>query len=353
MANCARRDRLVVGDVLKEVRRQEDDAFDASFHDGPYGLGMDKWDDDVESVEVCQELLRACKPGAPLLAFGAPKTHHRLMTNLENAGWKLKDCLIWLYTQGMPKSQYIDGKLQRAFASTKGNRGRKKDTAMSDHALLELTERWEGQGTALKPAWQPIVLAAKPMEGSCAENVAKWGVGGLWIEGCRIPYASEYDRKHQADICRGSGKFFGGNGKSKSRTLNPTGRFPANVMMDEDIAEKLDRDHGETKTAGISRCFFCQPVNKKDKSVDLPEGVENDHKTLKPIELCKHLAQLILPPERDTPRKILVPYAGTGSEMIGALLAGWDHVHGIEIDEHYVELARHRLRYWGKRAGKE
>jgi DNA modification methylase len=124
-------------------------------------------------------------------------------------------------------------------------------------------------------------------------------------------------------------------------------------MMDDAIAKKLDQDHGETRTASISRCFFCQPVNRKDKSVDLPEGVENDHKTLKPIELCKHLAQLIRPPERDTPRKIVIPYAGTGSEMIGALLAGWDYVHGIEIDEHYVHLARQRFGYWRRRIVKE
>jgi len=355
MAKCARRNRLVVGDVLEKVRALEDNTHDACFPDAPYGQGMDEWDEAVPGDEVWKEIARVCKPGAPLLCFGAPKTHHRLMVAIEDAGWELKDCLIWLYTQGFPKSRHI-GKAIRKKAMTskrpvmkkhsKGDREGKLSDGVAVAELMTLADRWDGWGTALKPAWQPIVLAMKPLEGTYVENVAKWDCGGLWIDGARVPYVDEYDRKHQADICKGSGTFFGGNGVARAHTLTPGGRFPANVILDDVTAAALDAQYGATKIASISRCFFCQPVGKNGKSLDLPTGVDNNHKTLKPVELCKQLAKLLLPPERDTPRRILVPYAGTGSEMIGAMLAGWDFVHGIEVNKDYVEVASHRLRYW-------
>ena len=363
MKKYARRYRLVVGDVLETLKSMDDNVFDACFPDPPYGLGMDKWDTDVPGVEVGNELLRVCKPGAPLFAFGAPQTHHRLMTNIEKAGWKLKDCLNWQHTQGFPKSKYIGRAIRRKLAARKRARERgqgQKSTRRSsivdglpDEVLEELAERWDGWGSELKPASEPIVFAMKPLDGGYVENVIKWGCGGLWIEGNLVPYASEYDRKHQHDICKGSGTFFGGNGKSKSAILTPAGRFPANVFLDEATAAWLDEEYGVKPTASIGRCFHQPKATEKEKSLGLAKGLKNPHKAVKPIELCKRLARLLLPPERDTPRKILVPYAGTGSEMIGAGLAGWDHVHGIEIDESYADIARHRLRYWGKRVGKE
>jgi site-specific DNA-methyltransferase (adenine-specific) len=345
------------------TRKLESNTFDACFPDPPYGLRMDKWDEAVPPVEVWEELLRVCKPGAPLLAFGASQTYDRLGAAIRQAGWEVKTWLHWIYTQGFPKSKYIGRAIrrklaarQRAQESGQGQKRTKRSSVIDglpDEVLEQLAEQWEGWGTGLKPAVEPIVFAMKPLDGGYVENVIKWGCGGLWIEGNLVPYASDYDRKHQHDICKGSGTFFGGNGKSKSATHTPAGRFPANVFLDEATAAWLDEEYGVKPTASIGRCFHQPKATEKEKSLGLPKGLKNPHKAVKPIELCKRLARLLLPPKRETSRKILVPYAGTGSEVIGAVLAGWDHVHGIEIDESYVDIARHRLRYWRKRVGKE
>jgi hypothetical protein len=222
----------------------------------------------------------------------------------------------------------------------------------------------------LKPANEPIVLARKPIsEKTIAENVMKWGTGGLNIDGCRVEYVSEYDMKHQHDIARGqdnatNGKMFGGKQKSKASTHTPQGRFPANVILDEEAGRMLDEQSGITKsgkvktdkeayegtsntgflrgkstsqnqhgdTGGASRFFYCAKASKKER------GEGNNHPTVKPIKLMEYLITLVTPPNGT----VLDPFFGSGTTGIAAVNLGFNYI-GIELDEHYVEIARRRI----------
>jgi len=172
------------GDALKRMRKMADDSFDGVLSDPPYGLGFmqKKWDAAVPDTEVWREVLRVCKPGAFLLAFGGTRTFHRLTCSIEDAGWEVRDCLCWLYGEGFPKSldisKAIDKKLggKRKVVMEKRNphRGVDADPWYGFHSLdkpIEPTapatrsaKQWEGYGTQLKPAWEPILLAMKPKD---------------------------------------------------------------------------------------------------------------------------------------------------------------------------------------------
>lgn len=227
------------GDVLAVLQKMDANTFDGCLHDGPYALTTigkrfggrtskppktDKgsngvygriakgfmnqtWDGDLPSVETYQELLRVCKPGSWMLAFGHPRTWHRLACNIEDAGWELRDCLMWFYGQGFPKSR----------------------------DLRTIGEAWAGYGFALKPGYEPIVMAMKPLEGSFADNARKWGLAGLNIEGCRIGQ-DEITINRWTDGC----KPFGNGAGHAYDAHHSEGRYPANVMLDEEAAHLLD-----------------------------------------------------------------------------------------------------------------
>jgi DNA modification methylase len=381
--------KIATGDVLAVLKQMPSNTCDGVFFDGPYGLTTIRrrlvkdsllargilghtWDGGVASAEVCQELLRICKPGAWLLAFGHPRTWHRLATNIEDSGWQIRDNIAWIYGQGFPKSQDLGKKLNE--------------------------KNWEGYGFALKPAHEPIILAMKPLEGSFAANAREWGVAGLNIAGCRIGN-DEIAINRWDDGC----KPFGNGAGHPYRQTRVQGRYPANIILDEEAAALLDEQTAgkvgnghwpDTKTtgygkfgggecqyqgpgkkdrskAGASRFFYCAKASASERNAGLDgfplkrpdtrqgkalgiwdeKGVQpqqNHHPCVKPIALTTWLAQLILPPERLEPRRILIPYCGSGSEMIGALLAGWDEVLGIEQEKQYVEIAKARLQWWRK-----
>ena len=385
------------GDVLAVTKKLDASTFDGCLFDGPYGLTSigkrfgkpnsspattalyrgfargfmgQTWDGSVPSVEVYQELLRVCKPGSWMLAFGHPRTWHRLACNIEDAGWDIRDTLMWLFGQGFPKSH---------------NLGRK----MTDAA-------WNAYGFALKPGFEPIILAMKPLDGSFANNARKWGVAGLNIDGCRLG-----DDAITINQWKDGSKPFGGGAGHPYETMRSQGRYPANVLFDEEAAAILDEQTAgkvgnghwpdcattgygkfgggtseylgpgrkDRTKAGASRFFYCPKASTKERNaglddfpIDRPDkrtgkalgiwddkGIQpqrNPHPCVKPIKLTEWLARLILPPERPDPRRILVPYCGSGSEMIGAMLAGWEDVLGIEREEQYIEIAKVRLRWW-------
>lgn len=392
---------LSTGDVLAILKDYPDNSFDALLCDPPYGFSfMGKaWDYDVPSVDIWRECLRVLKPGALLLSFAGARTQHRIATGIEDAGFELRDCLLWLYGKGFPKSQNISKALDdRAYREGEIEaRNVKGPTTQEAH-------EWEGYGTALKPAYEPIILARKPLDGTMAENILQWGTGGLAIDACRVgdskdvPASAPKDRHVQHS-----------KGAEIGRTMNTSGfdpdvgRWPANVIFDEAAAAYLDlvvgprdsnpyrenvadgavlslkkRAAGGKKERGLgpSRFFYCAKVSTKEREagcealahrnvsemLDREEGsaglenpragagrtggARNHHPTLKPIALTEYLARLILPPT-ECP-VLLVPFAGAGSEMIGATKAGWPAILGIEQDAAYVEIARARLEFCGE-----
>jgi site-specific DNA-methyltransferase (adenine-specific) len=380
------------GDVQSVLPTLGRSLYDGVLTDPPYGLKFmgHGWDKAVPPVTVWQQLLQACKPGAFLLAFGGTKTFHRLMCHIEDAGWEIRDTLCWLFSQGLPKGLNIAKGIDRELGS-----GRSAVTQKNSHRHsnaghrwgfadskdpVEVTilstlqaEAWKGYSTALKPAWEPIVLAQKPCTGSFARNAMLHGCGGLNIDRCRIGSSGGTERSHQAPYPRrADGKEdrqnWGRSGHSAEQI--DKGRWPANLLFDEQAAQALDQQSGHSTSArscrrrtnpnvgngrtlkpfqsrqagpegyddegGASRFFYVAKASPKER-----QG--NSHPTVKPIALCQHLAELILPPERKTPRRLLVPFSGSGSEMLGGLGAGWDHVTGIEAEAEWVSVARKRL----------
>ncbi len=388
------------GDVVEVLRSYPDNTFDAVLCDPPYGLSFmgKKWDYDVPSSALWAEVLRVCKPGAPLIAFSGTRTYHRMVVAIEEAGWEIRDQLAWMYGSGFPKSLDVSKAIDAAAGAVRevvgkreqqGNGGSPRASshyldvgggktvdgcntkfaeAYRDKGTFSVTapatpsaRQWQGYGTALKPAYEPAVLARKPLEGTVAANVAKWGVGGLAIDACRI--GSESTKRISNAGTNGEGW---GMGAASHVNGSDAGRWPANVILDEDAGEALDAQTGDRpsasnispttggkifgtgkaipqyengnpyrgETGGASRFFYCAKASRKER------GEGNAHPTVKPIALMQYLARLILPP---SPGAILVPFAGSGSEMIGALRAGWPAVVGIEREAEYVEIARHRL----------
>ena len=341
-------------DVREFFTEPPRDLYDGILCDPPYGLGFmgHGWDKAVPPVEVWSQLHKACKPGAHLLAFGGPKTAHRLACNIEDAGWELRDKVYWVHGEGMPKGQII-GKMLAKLGHEVGG--------------------WLGYSTGLKPAVEPVILARKPLEGTLTENVLKHGCGGLNIDGCRVGESGGTRRSHQAPYPRNEDGAedrtnWARSGHSVERI--DKGRFPANIILDEAAAELLDRQSGHSRSRRSKRRLANSNVGN-DRTLGLfrsrltaVEGYEdeggasrflyvakaspkeragNDHPTVKPLALCEYLARLILPPERRTPRRLLVPFSGSGSEIIGGLRAGWDHVTSIERDRHFCGVAVRRL----------
>lgn len=300
---------ILTGDV-SDILPTLADSFDAVLCDPPYGLKfMGKaWDHGVPSADIWTAVHRTLKPGAHILAFGGTRTFHRLACAIEDAGFGVRDCLMWLYGSGFPKSANVSkqlGKINGAGGATK---------------------LWQGYGTALKPAWEPIVLAMKKCEGTFAANATKHGVAGINIEECRIATTDKLQSLEGSFSFRGSG---GANETGKKIVMRDAGkgRWPANLILDDEML-------GEA-----SRFFYQAKVSKQER-------LESTHPTLKPIALTEYLARLLLPPAHKdgSPRRILVPFSGAGSEMIGCLRAGWDEVVGIEMEPEYVADAERRIK---------
>lgn len=425
---------IILGDVLATLRELPDNSIDGLLCDPPYGFRfMGKtWDYDVPSVEVWREALRVLKPGASLLAFGGARTYHRVAIGIEDAGFELRDCLMWLYGKGFPKSQNIGLAIDKAAGAERrvigtgaanceyiargepcpghGDVGRYGETvhAPATAPTTELAQQWDGYGTALKPAWEPIILARKPLDGTTAANVARWGVGGLAIDACRIGDAGGTAK---GSFPKGPSKSAYGDGLNGGCEVIALdgGRWPANLVLDPEAGAILDGavgnrpsrksvtrnggggkifnradgqgakpDGGYTDDGGPSRFFYCAKVSTREREYGcdaLPRksagectdrddgseglsspragagrggGARNHHPTLKPLALTRWLASLIKPPTADA--TLLVPYAGTGSEMIGALQAGWPVVLGIEGEAEYVEIANARIPAWTEKA---
>lgn len=379
--------KILTGDVTQQLATLPDNFFDAVLSDPPYGISfMGKaWDHGVPSADTYRELLRVLKPGAMGLHFGGTRMWHRLAVNLEDAGFELRDTVMWLYGSGFPKSHNISKALDKAAGAERevlGPKVRLGDTKAYDANPTEnrlfgcshdpigvltapatdAAKQWDGWGTALKPAWEPALLVQKPLAGTFANNALTHGCGGLNIDGCRIETSDNLNGGSYSagDWTANIGEeYVGGHKRVPGGFVQPTGRFPANLILAEEAGAAL----GEAQ-----RFFYCAKVGTKERNAGLGEGFEahqhytqaapqpnrgnrenvtrkNNHPTLKPMALTEYLAKLLLVPARTDgqPRRLLVPFSGAGSEMIGALLSGWDEVWGIELDPDYVAIAAARI----------
>lgn len=333
---------IITGDCLEKMREMEANSIDCILTDPPYGLhfmGKD-WDkfsqtkiptiekkrlasgdfqfrdrgvpqidtanayagtyderrnDEFQTfmTEFGREALRIVKPGGHMLMFGAPRRYHRQACGLENAGWEIKDCIMWMFLSGFPKSH---------------NFGKK------------IGGEWNGFGTALKPMYEPIIIAMKPVDKSFKNNAFEWGVAGINIDASRID----------------SGE--------------PTGRWPGNIIIDENSDEIISEKIGKN----ASRYFYCAKASRSERNEGL-EGLDagvgalrdagrgttspNNHPTVKPLSLLEYLIKLVMPPKDGV---LLDPFAGSGSTVVAAKRLGCNAI-GIELSEDYAQIAKARV----------
>ena len=428
---------LLLGDNIQLMKTIEDNSIHSVVTDPPYALtsivkrfgksnsadaqyGTDgvfkrsskgfmgkEWDSDVPSVEFWREVYRILKPGGHILSFGGTRTYHRMATAIEDAGFEIRDQLQWIYATGFAKSHNIgkaidsqiktgksnpksineceldktDGRIIKTSQPNNGILGQKKNITKKIGASLESesAKKWQGWGTGLKPANEPICLARKPLsERTIAENVLKQGTGGINIDDCRIGNEVRTTPIHSDDV-KDDNTLFGLHKTIQLERVETTeGRFPANIMFDEEAGKIL----GEP-----SRFFYCPKVSKKERNMGLEtfeekqrsgqsdnglyssspycidcgktingtndhancqEGLEyipstkttkNIHPTVKPIQLMSYLVKLITP----IGGTVLDPFMGSGSGGIATLLEGFNFV-GMEQDPEYFEIATARVK---------
>ena len=285
------------GDCLDVMRTLPENSVDAIVTDPPYGLAFmgKRWDYDVPSVDIWSEALRVLKPGGHLLAFAGTRTQHRMAVRIEDAGFEIRDMIAWVYGSGFPKSH-------------------------------NLKDDWQGWGTALKPALEPITLARKPLIGTVAENVLAHGTGGLNIEDCRVGTDGGTRKAGPPSFKCGTSLAGSVDGSLNGGVCVPinSGRWPANFIHDgsEEATDLLGNS---------ARFFYCAKASKSDRG-------DNHHPTVKPTELMAYLCGLVTPPNGI----VLDPFMGSGSTGKAAIREGFQFI-GIERDADYVQIARQRI----------
>ena len=276
---------VINGNNIDILKTYEDNTFDSIVTDPPYGiafLGKD-WDNDTGAMETWEECFRVLKPGGHILAFSAARTYHHLATNIEMAGFEIRDQLMWLYGSGFPKAQDIGKAIQKrqgveetrpqkglnAYANQKPlmermsfNNLKAEDYPPKNDEVIPTSpeaKQWSGWKTALKPAHEPIVMARKPFKGSAIDNVLEHGTGALNIDASRVTFSENDDPRigkgyeHQASAQVMPGQSKKGLGHQQNLYPNDTGRFPSNVIMDEEAGAILDKQAPKTGNASSSK----------------------------------------------------------------------------------------------------
>jgi len=368
---------IIHGDSLHELTKLDDNSIDAVVSDPPYGLSnishsalmsclkewalgnysylpaakgfMGKsWDGFVPPPALWREVYRVMKPGAHALIFAGSRTQDLMGLSLRVAGFEIRDVLQWLYGSGFPKSHDISKAIDKVKGCDREVIGKsKRHGGGSSHIFIERgsapitapaspqAKQYDGWGTALKPAYEPILLVRKPLVGSVAENVLEHGTGGINIDACRIDTNDSLARINKVD-----NRMFGiGNGLNSqalkvAQGLDELGRYPSNVILDERASNLLD-----VQAPSVNRFFYCAKAQPNERQAGL-DGL-NIHPTVKPIELMKYLCKLITPPGGT----ILEPFLGSGTTAIAANLLGFECI-GIERELEYIKVAEARLKYW-------
>ena len=369
--------KLLLGDCLNKLKDLDDNSIDSIVTDPPYGLSFmgKKWDYDVPSQEIWEECIRVIKPGGYLLAFAGSRTYHRMAVRIEDAGFEIRDQIMWIYGSGFPKSHNIGkavDKLQgneREVVETTNSRDRTKHNANTIFTGQNVSgwndskgnSPWEGWGTALKPAHEPIVMARKPLsEKTVVDNVLEWGTGGINIDDSRVGVIElkQYTGTKKPKSLSNTNIYGDYNYKKSDQPL-PDSRFPANVIFDEEAGKILDEQ------SAASRFFYCPKASKKDRNEGLDEfekkqqdlsrkegnpggnnprnrGLnkrQNYHPTVKPTNLMLYLIRLVTPKSGIT----LDPFMGSGSTGKAAIRGGFNFV-GIEREEEYFKIANARIK---------
>ena len=419
--------RLLLGDCLDKLKELDDNSVDSIVTDPPYGLAImgKKWDYDVPSQEIWEECMRVLKPGGHLLAFAGSRTYHRMAIRIEDAGFEIRDQLMWIYGSGFPKSMNVGMKVDEKLGNKRelverpkseqrpnadNSRDKNKDIggfAMSDNKYKSVgNSEWEGWGTALKPSHEPIVMARKPLIGTVVDNVLEWGTGGINIDESRIQHdepVKTTTRTEKGDTWNEKNSGLRNN-PSNMASADPKGRFPANIIFDEEAGKILDEQTGILKSGfmkagtkrimsegdantygyydsdttyndtygdsgGASRFFYCPKTSKTDRNEGLDDfekksrsdankmmgksgnfktgsgndrttEFKNNHPTVKPTDLMLYLIRLVTPKDGTT----LDPFMGSGSSGKAAVRGGFDFV-GIEREEEYMKIAKARIQY--------
>lgn len=440
--------KLILGDCIKSMSSMDECSVDAVVCDPPYELGFmgRAWDSTgiAFSPATWAACLRVLKPGGHLLAFGGSRTYHRIACAIEDSGFEIRDCLQWIYGSGFPKSldvskaidkangderEIIATSTRKSGSSTYDKRpSRPRGLYASDEyaisaAASAASAAWTGWGTALKPAYEPIIMARKPLDGTVASNVLKWGTGAINIDGCRIEtsdnlnggaYAKNPTPRAAQDMWtrerKGDTNCMKRGGAGDYR--QPEGRFPSNVILDEEAGRLLDEQSGtltsganptrrgspkfrnaygtfegqaECEAArgidigGASRFFYTAKTSTDEREAGLrfhprktagectdredgsdglnspragagrtSNGRANIHPTVKPIDLMSWLCRLVTPPNG----LILDPFCGSGTTGCAAMMEDFRFI-GCELSEEYAEIARARIAYWHARRRSE
>ena len=432
---------IIHGDCLEELKKLDDNSVDAVVTDPPYGLSNTKpkqvadvlaawvtgeteavpakrggfmgkdWDSFVPPPAVWAECLRVLKPGGHMAVFAGARTQDLMGLSIRLAGFEIRDTLGWIYGSGFPKSMDVSKAIDKAAGAEREVVGRTKTPFKVDAAAHRGTslqgsvngdfskqvdengyrytehtapatseaQRWDGWGTALKPAIEPIILARKPLVGTVANNVLAHGVGGLNIDACRVPSTDK--AKFPAGVVSDTEAVYGGGGgmysdRPRPVDKNPSGRFPANVLLDEHAAKEMDKQSGIAKPkpartgkrggsawhgmeslgspdkcgywpedagGGASRFFpvfkYQAKAPKRERPViEREDGSKIQHPTVKPLALLDWLVTLITPPGG----LVLDPFAGTGTTLQAATNKGFNPI-GIEADADYIQLINKRM----------
>lgn len=417
------------GDLFDVLPTLGAESIDACVTDPPYELGfMNRaWDASgvANNIQTWQAVYRVLKPGGYLLAFGGTRTAHRMICAVEDAGFEIRDVLCWLYGQGFPKSLNIGKAIDKAAGATReviGKAARSQPAKSGHHGGLtddhiqydeegrftpdvtvpatDAAKEWDGWGTALKPAMEPIVLARKPFTGTLSQNIQRYGTGALNIDACRIdsPDADLSAVQKCQTPQDGDTVTLNVPGHTQA-TYNDKGRWPANVILDEEAAALLDaqtgalsgggdvtgfepsahtkntygeyervpfQSHGDS--GGASRFFYVAKPSREERDegcYDLPMrtageatarkegtdglnspragagrtgGAHNFHPTVKPVALMTWLVKLVTPPNG----VVLDPFLGSGTTGMAARYAERQFI-GIEKEAEYVEIAKRRV----------
>ena len=445
---------IIHGDCLEELKKLEDNSVDAVICDPPYGLSNTKptqvadvlaawvtgdtekvpakrggfmgadWDSFVPPPAVWEECMRVLKPGGHMAVFAGARTQDFMGLSIRLAGFEIRDTLGWIYGSGFPKSMDVSKAIDKAAGAEREVVGRTKtpfkvDAAAhrgtslqgsvngdfskqvdengyryTEHTAPATSEaaKWDGWGTALKPAIEPIILARKPLDGTVANNVLAHGVGGLNIDACRVETSDSLYRDSSIAKVVGDSEIHEGwdrpyrhsqelvdkaneETRIKSEKADRLGRFPANVLLDEHAAKEMDKQSGVLQSGkmkpthttasrdvfgqnakggyttmetygdsgGASRFFpvfkYQAKAPKKERPVIVREdGTKVQHPTVKPLKLMEWLVTLITP-EGGT---VLDPFAGTGTTLQAATNKGFNPI-GIEADADYIQLINKRM----------